>query len=76
MSASLKELVTDIPLGKLSGAIGEDFPDDYKLKDVRNSSKTEQLITPFEEKDALEQEYTKKILKRGFKRLSLLRNQN
>ena len=60
MSASLKELVTDIPLGKLSGAIGEDFPDDYKLKDVRNSSKTEQLITPFEEKDALEQEYTKK----------------
>ena len=59
MNASLKELVTDIPLGKLSGAIGEDFPEDYKLKDVRNIPKTEQLITPFKEKGALEQEYGK-----------------
>jgi len=58
-NASLKELTKDIPLGNLKGAIGEDFPEDYKLKDVRNTSRTEQLITPFEEKDALEQEYKK-----------------
>ena len=61
MNASLKELVTDIPLGKLKEHMNlDEFPEDYKLKDVRNIPKTEQLITPFKEKDALEQEYTLK----------------
>lgn len=59
MNSSLKELITDIPLrGLRDDMILEEFPDDYKLKDVRNIPKTEQLITPFKEKGAIEKEYT------------------
>ena len=58
MNASFKELVKDIPLKQLSSINLSEFPDDYRLKDVRNTPRTEQLITPFETKGALEKEYT------------------
>ena len=56
--ASFKELVKDIPLGNLKAINLNEFPDDYKIKDVRNTPRTEQLITPFETKGALEKDYT------------------
>ena len=55
----LKEVAENIPLGKLKDMVQlNDLPDDYKVKDVNDTTRTEKLITPFEEKDALEKEYT------------------
>ena len=58
---SLKSLLKDIEMGKLEDRLLiDDLPDDYNLEDVKNEPKTQQLITPFEER--AEKEYTVKDL--------------
>ena len=59
---SLKSLLKDVKAGLLGEFGLEDFPDDYKLKDVNNVSATEQLVRPVEDKEVLEKDYTLDLL--------------
>ena len=52
-------------MGKLKNKLQlENLDDDYKLEDVKDESKTEKLILPFEEKEVLEKEYTLEDLRK------------